>query len=187
MASFKLKLKALPFDTQVFNYHLDGDFFNSVEQTEVRSSSVDVTLSVTRKDENTYVVTLDCTGWLVTVCDRCLDDLKLQVDTSYTLTVRQEGDELDDSADDVLLLPEAWGEWDTSMLIRDTVLLTIPIMHTHDPGACDPLMMERLNQHSIDRAPDQQPNPLDDDDSTGDNIDPRWEALRKLKENKANN
>lgn len=184
MASFKLKLKALPFDTQVFNYHLDGDFFNQIEETEVRSSSVDITLQVTRKTDNTYAMLMECRGSLVIPCDRCLEDMTWDVDTSYAITVRQEGDELDDSLDDVLIVPQAWSELDVTDLLRDTVLLTIPIVHMHDDGECNPEMLARLNNHMSDSLPDDNSDaPLGENETTSDNIDPRWEALRKLKDN----
>jgi len=186
MAGFKLRLRSLPFDTQVFSYHLDGDFFNQVEKTEVRSSSVDVTLQVTRKTENTYVLQMDCKGWLNIPCDRCLDDLRLDVDTDYQLTVRHEGDEWDDSRDGVLLVPEAWTELDLTEMMRDTVLLTIPIVHCHADGECDPEMMARLGEHWADTEPTADGASVEaplTDDKSGDAIDPRWEALRKLKDN----
>ena len=184
MAGMKLRLRSLPFDTQEFNYHLDSDFFNQVEKTEVRTSSVDITLQVTRSTENTYLMHMTCTGWIVIPCDRCLEDLKLNVDTEYRLTIRQEGELLDDSRDEVLLVPEKWSEFDLTDIIRDTVLLTIPIVHVHDEGMCDPEMMKRLGEHWTDIEPDiDGDKPLDDDESTGDNIDPRWEALRQLKDN----
>lgn len=188
MADFKLRLRALPFDTQVFSYHLDGVFFNRVEKTEVRSSSVDITLEVTRKTENTYLLQMACKGWLVIPCDRCLEDMTLDVDTNYHLTVRQEGDEPDDSRDSVLLIPETWNELDLTELMRDTVLLTIPIVHCHAYGECDPEMMARLDEHWTDtepaaEGPSDTVDDLTDGDKSSDAIDPRWEALRKLKEN----
>ncbi len=188
MAGFKLRLRSLPFDTQVFNYHLDGDFFNQVEETEVRSSSVDVTVEVTRKTEDTYVLQMVCKGWLVIPCDRCLDDMKLDVDTDYRVSVRHEGDELDDSRDGVLLVPETWTELDLTEMMRDTVLLTIPIVHCHADGECDPEMMARLGEHWADTEPaaDGASSEADDsltDGESGDAVDPRWEALRKLKDN----
>ncbi|MBQ9217921.1 MAG: DUF177 domain-containing protein [Muribaculaceae bacterium] len=188
MAGTKLRLRSLPFDTQVFSYHLDGDFFNQVEKTEVRSSSVDITVQVTRTTDNTYVLQMDCKGWLTVACDRCLDDLRLDVDTDYRVTVRQEGDEWDDRGDDVLLIPETWSELDLTELMRDTVLLTIPIVHCHADGECDPEMMAHLGEHWADTEPtadgpsSDAESPLSTDESD-DAIDPRWEALRKLKDN----
>lgn len=181
MASFKLKLRALPFDTQTITKHLDGDFFNQIEKTEVRNASVDVTLQVTRKSENTFALAISCAGELTLPCDRCLEDMSHTVDADYVMTLRQEGDQLDDTADEVLVIPETWSEFDAATLVRDTVLLTIPLVHTHPDGECDPKMMEHLNRLSTDNGP------LDSDITTDGAGDPRWEALRQLKDNTTKN
>ena len=181
MADFKLNLKAMPFDTQVFKYHLDGDFFNSIEETEVRRSSVDVTLQVTRKDERNFGITLQCTGTLTVPCDRCLDDLDVDVDEQYAITLRLEGHELDDSRENLLLVPESWHEFDVTSLMRDTVLLAIPIVHTHGDDECNPSMISVLAQHAAG-----EPAQSDDDNDNTAAADPRWDALRQLIDNNNN-
>ena len=174
MASFKLNLKALPFDSQSVNYRLGVDFFPGDEPTEVSAADVDVEIEVTRKSERDYALTMTCRGTLGIPCDRCLEPMEHHVDTTYHLNIRQEGEELDDSRDTVLVLPEAWHELDLAPIIRDTVLLTIPIMHTHDPGKCNPLMLERLSEHE---ASDH--NDIENENENAP-ADPRWDALRKL-------
>ena len=117
----RLKIKTLPFGTHAVECHLDESFFNTDEQTEVRRASVDVTLQVTRKSENTYHLEIACNGTLTTACDRCLDDLDLPVDVNYSLDVEQMGNELDDSNDELLIVPAEWRELDAAPLVRDTV------------------------------------------------------------------
>ncbi|MBQ7690318.1 MAG: DUF177 domain-containing protein [Muribaculaceae bacterium] len=172
MASFKLNLKTLPFGSQSVNYRLGADFFSGDEPTEVSAADVDVEIEVTRKSERDYALTLTCRGKLSIPCDRCLEPMEHTLDTTYQVNIRQEGEVLDDSRDTVLIVPEAWHELDLAPMVRDTVLLTIPIMHTHAPGECNPQMMERLGELEADAH--------DDNDNTAG--DPRWDALRKLME-----
>lgn len=174
-----LKLKGLAFGTQEFNYDVDGEFFNAIAPCEVRSAHVAVTLQVTHEREDTFECVITCRGTLVIPCDRCLDDMEHIVDTDYELCVRQEGDEFDDSRDHLLVVPAGWRELDMAPIVRDTVLLTLPLVHTHaSEEQCDSAMMERLGEH---RALD-----LDDAEEPLENRapDPRWAALRKLTENK---
>ncbi len=191
MASHKLPLKSLSIGVQEFNYHLDTAFFNDVEATEVRDANVEATLKVDRKDDEIYQLSFEFSGEITIPCDRCLDDMRLPVDTTYNLTVK-EGDEYDDSDDKVLVIPGHWRELDLTPLMRDTVLLTIPIMHTHPDGGCNQQMLNRLEQmravnitdddqmHDSPESSESETNKLSSDD--GD-IDPRWAALKKLKDN----
>ena len=129
-------------------------------------------------EQSSTVIVLDMAidGELTIPCDRCLDDMIHHVDTTYHLTVKA-GERLDDSRDNVLEVPSNWKELDLAPIVRDTVLLTIPIMHTHDdPEQCNPAMMETLLSHKAHEADDLS------NDGAGDEIDPRWAALKSLKE-----
>lgn len=173
-ASYKLPLKSLHLGNEEFNYHLDGSFFNEIEHSEVTSGSVDVALKVARNKEDLMELDFVCKGVITVPCDRCLDDMELPVDTCYHLTVKL-GEQLDDSVDNVLEVPSHWRELDLAPLMRDTVLLTIPIMHCHDESDCNPEMMARLAQ-----AQPAEPLTEPGDDKPVDN---RWAALESLKGN----
>ena len=175
--AFKLKIKTLPFGTHVIECHVDESFFNDDEHDEVRGADVDVTVEVTRKSENAYHLEVSCRGTVTTACDRCLDDLDLPVDVDYSLNVEQAGTELDDSNDELLIVPSDWRELDIAPIVRDTVLLAIPMMHCHEnDDDCNPVMLDMLDSHraeTVNGDDAQQPS-----ETTG--TDPRWEALKKL-------
>jgi uncharacterized metal-binding protein YceD (DUF177 family) len=177
--ALKLKIKTLPFGTHAVECHLDESFFETDEQIEVRRASVDVTLNVTRKSDNTYRLEIDCYGTITTACDRCLDDLDLPVDANYCLNVEQMGNELDDTNDELLIVPEDWRELDAAPLVRDTVLLALPMTHCHDSeDECNADMLEALNSHRVEAVPDNDEQTQSETTVT----DPRWEALKKLKQ-----
>ena len=164
-----------------YSYHLGTDFLNMEEQTEVRGGSVDVTLTVTHKTGDVLDLEFVCTGHVVVGCDRCLDDLSLPVDALYHVTVKMQGEEPDDSDEDVLVVPESWNELDVAPLMRDTVLLSIPLVHSHPEGQCNPQMSQLLESMSVDE--DRLPGTAHE---AGEETDPRWEALRELNENNNN-
>ena len=153
--ALKLKLKTLPFGTHTVECHLDESFFNLDEQSEVRHADVDVP------------------------CDRCLDDLDLPVEVDYSLNVEQLGNEVDDSNDDLLIVPSHWRELDAAPLVRDTVLLALPMTRAHeDQRDCNAAMLDLLDSHRVEAVPDDD----DDQQSETTGTDPRWEALKKLKQ-----
>ena len=177
--ALKLKIKTLPFGTHAVECHLDESFFNTDEQIEVRRADVDVTLTVTRKSESTFRLEISCRGTVTTACDRCLEDLDLPVDVDYRLNVEQMGTELDDSNDELLIVPTDWRELDAAPIVRDTVLLAIPMTHCHEnEDDCNADMLDLLDSHLAEAVPDD----VDDDQSETTSTDPRWEALKKLKE-----
>ena len=176
--ALKLKLKTLPFGTHAVECHVDESFFDGQEQIEVRHADVDVTLEVTRKSETTYHLEVTCHGTVTTSCDRCLDDLDLPVDVNYRLNVEQMGTELDDSNDELLIVPAEWRELDAAPIVRDTVLLALPMTHCHENEEdCNADMLDVLDSHRVEVIPDR-----DETTSETTGTDPRWEVLKKLKE-----
>lgn len=185
MASFKLPLKSLSLGVQDFNYHLGDDVFNETETIDAHHGDVNVQLSVERKTNDIFQLHFEFDGHITISCDRCLDDMEWEVETDYDISVKF-GEDYDDSRENVLVIPSHWRELDLLPIMRDSVLLTIPIKHVHPEGECNELMMERLGAHKAD---------LDDDnraDSDADNEnektftlgdDPRWEALKNFKDN----
>ena len=177
--ALKLKIKTLPFGVHTVECHLDESFFNTEEQTEVRRANIDVTLTVTRKSETTYHMQIACHGTVTIPCDRCLDDLDLPVDEDYRMNVEQMGEELDDAGDELLIVPSDWWELDAAPLVRDTVLLAIPMTHSHENDAdCNPDMLDAIDSHLAGSVPDADGN----QESESNGTDPRWEVLKKLKE-----
>ena len=184
MASYKLPLESLSLGIQEFSYHLDAHFFNDIEATEIREASVEVTVTAHRSSDELFQLHFAIKGHVVIPCDRCLDDLKWPVDISYRLSV-QEGDAFDDSLDNVLVIPSSWRELDLAPLMRDTVLVDIPIKHVHPDGECNDEMVNRLVEHRASLSDDEVMRSVEETQegnfTLGD--DPRWEALRKLKDN----
>ncbi len=177
--ALKLKIKTLPFGTHAVECHVDESFFNGQEDTEVRRADVEVSLQVTRKSESTYRLEISCHGSVTVACDRCLDDLDLPVDVNYGLNVEQMGTELDDTGDELLIVPSDWRELDAAPIVRDTVLLAIPMTHSHESeDDCNAVMLNVLDSHRVETVRDEEEATPSETTST----DPRWEALKKLKE-----
>lgn len=170
-------------NSETYDYHLGTDFFNCDEQNEVRAADVDVRLTVTRRTEDILDLRFVCDGHVTVGCDRCLDDLTLPAETLYEVTVKMTGEEFDDSNEHVLVVPASWTELDVAPLMRDTVLLCIPLVHCHPEGQCNRQMSQLLESISVDEATlpegDAQPG-------SGGDTDPRWDTLRELIENNNN-
>ena len=77
------------------------------------------------------------------------------------------------SDDDTVTIDEHEGILDLSWFIYEFTMLAIPIKHVHAPGKCNSAMTQKLAELSgaVRSGEEEAEAP----------IDPRWEALRKLK------
>lgn len=166
-SDFKLMLKTLPQGKHEFEYHLDKQFFTNMENPDVRDADVKVNLTVEHRND-AYVLAFHLTGTLTVLCDRCLDELPLDIDTTYDLTVKY-GEEFDEESDSLLIIPEANNYLNVAYMIYDTAVLAIPPRHVHPQGKCN-RAMSALNKKYVVKSDDEADDFMDEADSTDDLI-----------------
>lgn len=149
---YKLMLKSLPEGNHVFEYHLDKQFFINMENADVRDADVMVTLAVEHRG-GVYCLDFHLEGVLTVLCDRCLDELELPIDATYTLNVKY-GEEYNDDSDTLLIIPESDNYLNVAYMIYDTAVLAIPPRHVHPQGKCN-RAMSALNKKYGVKADDE--------------------------------
>jgi len=97
------------------------------------------------------------------LCDRTLEPYDQAIDGTYTVCFMPE-EEMDDDAEDdgILPLPSDSGEVDLTEIVRDTLMLAVPVRKIA-PGA------------------EEKDIPTTFGESSESDIDPRWKALEKLR------
>lgn len=177
--AYKLPLKSLSKGQHTFEYHLDKQFFTNMENTDVRDADLNVHLTVDYNGE-TYALDFDIKGDVTLLCDRCLDDLVLPIDSHYSIAVKY-GDAYCDDSDTLLEIPDSSNDLNVAYMIYDTVVLAIPIKHVHPMGKCNRQMSALLKKHraggpAVDPEDEAIIEQLEDEGGT----DPRWDALKGL-------
>ena len=191
-ATFQIPLRGAKEVTDHYEVLLDDDFFRQMESEDILGGTVKVDLAVRRANEANYF-DFACEGEILIVCDRCLEPMKLPVDTDYQLAVKF-GDEYDDSNDGVLIVPDNSNDLNVASIVYDTVALCIPLQHHHDEGECSGATWQALQEHTARNIDDEGDDGTlygsyaegdeADNDETITNIDPRWAELMKLNDNK---
>ena len=167
---FKIDLTALKAEETPLEYTIDDHFFAAIDNALVKGGSLHVSGSI-RKATGFYELTLHTTGTVKVHCDRCLDMMDQPIEANVMATAKiGKRNEADD--DDTIWLDERNPLLDTAWPIYESIALAVPIQHVHQPGDCNVLMSEKLKQLSAARSSDADAKQA---------IDPRWEALARLK------
>ena len=161
-------------DTYSCEYTLSDEFFKSIDAPDIRKGNLHVYLDV-RKSAGGFILNFHTLGQVVVPCDRCLDDLELDVDTTNTLKVKF-GAEFSDE-EEVVTITEEEGYIDIAWFLYEFVALSLPMQRMHERGKCNADMMTVLNRHSCHENEDI-PSLQETDD-----IDPRWNELKKILDN----
>ena len=168
LGAYKIDLKGQEEAVASYRWLVDSDFFAALDVEDVRNGHVAVDLSVA-KASGEYDLTFNLKGTVAVPCDRCLDDMDIDIDTDGDLKVRLGADFADDG--DVVVVPELEGTINVSWYIYEFISLAIPLKHVHAPGKCNKEMSEQLDKHTV--------SDIDGGDADGQ-IDSRWAELEKL-------
>lgn len=145
-----------------FDWTLDGDFFKSFGNEEIIKASISVSARAVR---NGASIDVDCAvkGILTVPCDRCLEDLDMDVDTTASLRLRfgsaDTAEDIEEDGREVIAVEEGESEWDLSQVIYDYACLALPIQRCHPEGLCNSETVSRLSSENQD-APADADNPF---------------------------
>lgn len=153
-----------------YDYRLDSTFFSQFENDDLRDCEVDYRVKLERK-ERLLVFVFNFSGQVKVECDRCLKMMEVPVKGEQTLYVKfGEAKESDD--ENVVFLPEGESKIDLAQWLYEFVAIEVPIVHSHPDDengnpTCDPEMLKYISEG----------------DSVGQqDSDPRWDALKALKD-----
>ncbi len=120
-------------------------------------------------------------GEVLVPCDRCLDDLPIEIDCNNRMIVKF-GKEYAEESDEIVIIPEDEGEINVAWFLYEFVSLSIPMKRVHPQGKCNRLMSSKLNKHKV--TADSDPEDMDSDESIEDipekETDSRWDSLKDL-------
>ncbi|MCG8409844.1 MAG: DUF177 domain-containing protein [Bacteroidales bacterium] len=173
LSKYRIVYQGLSIGEHNFNFDIDDLFFESLEYSDIKKGKLETQILL-KKKSSFLELDFDINGYIILTCDRCLDEYQQDIDYKGKLFVKfSEHD--DDLADDVIVLSPSEHELDISHYIYESINLSIPLKRVHPningESTCNKEMLEKLEDYKIE-------------ESTEENIDPRWNDLRKLMANK---
>ena len=146
---FVIPLNGLTQGGSRFDWHADGQFFSNSGNTEILDADLQVSVHV-EKTMRFFGVDALITGWVKVLCDRCLEELELPVDTSFRLSVKFGGNaETADAGDrEIVMVPEGSSELDLAQFVYDYTCISLPMRRVHPEGECNPEALKYLSAGS---------------------------------------
>ncbi len=168
---YNVELKGVKEKPVSYGWTVGQDFFEAVQAEDVRRGNVDIALTLTKRS-GLFYLSFVLTGAVTVTCDRCLDDMSLDIDTNGEIKVRLGDDFADDG--DVIVVPEKDGSINVAWYIYEFIALAIPIKHVHAPGKCNKGMMDKLGGHLVGDG--------EDNSEESESTDSRWDVLNSIVE-----
>jgi uncharacterized protein len=152
-----------------FQWVVGDAFFKAHEEEEFAHGQVAVAVTMD-KSTSMLVVNISAVGSVEVACDHCNAALDFPVNgTQRQIFQLNSTEEFDD--EEMVALDASAHAVDLGQYIHECIRLALPIRRVHPPGQCDPEVDSALEHYRMGHEEDHDP-------------DPRWEALRKLKQDK---
>jgi len=167
LAHFMIPFSGMKVGNHNFTFEIDDKFFEHFEYSEIKKGKLQVNCLLD-KQVRMMVLYFDITGTVRVPCDRCAEEFDQPIEGKQKLIVKFGVDHIEES-EDILVITEKEHELDISQFLYEYIHLLLPIKKVHGTdengnSLCDPEVLRYIKE-----TEDHQ-------------IDPRWEALQKLKD-----
>ncbi|AYO58355.1 hypothetical protein CO230_09630 [Chryseobacterium sp. 6424] len=150
-----------------FQFEINKAFFQLFD-TEQEFSAPEIVADIIMDKHTTFLeFDIRTAGAVNLVCDLTADDFRYEVENDLRVLVKF-GEAYDDSEEEVITIPAADHAFNIAQLIYESVVLAIPMKKISPDVSAEDL--EVLERYSPKETEEEQP------------VDPRWEALKKLKD-----
>lgn len=174
LQQYRIPYTGLKLGQHVFEYEIGKRFFDEFEYSIVKDGQLKAIITLD-KQETMMIAHFDITGSISLDCDVCLSSFPSAASISERLIINFFGNEdLEDDTEEILVLSAKDHELDIAPLMYEYINLAVPFNNRcEDPGntpSCDLEMIATIDKLSSENR-----------EAESETIDPRWEALNKIK------
>ena len=141
-------MSTLPLGEHVLDYALDDAFFAGLEQDEILGGRCRATVQVTMRELNA-TLRISIQGIVQVSCDRCLDPMEVLLqpieETVLLKLAAQDGED-----DNAIYVAESHPIFDLAWLLYELIAVSLPVVHSHPDGECNPQMAKILSDLSVE-------------------------------------
>ena len=178
---YNIEFKGLKEGLHDYQFEVDDKFFEHISESLVEVGEVKVNVQLEKRSAF-LKLTLAFEGWVELTCDNCLEAYRQEIEIETEQFVKfGEETEFEEGDNVIWVLPEEHAI-NLAQLIYEYIVLGIPLRHVHpnpsnDGGenSCNPEMLKKLEEYMH--------HEMEEEDEKDHEIDPRWAALKNLKNN----
>ncbi len=170
LSKYNIAFRSLSDGTHNYHFTIDDAFFKHFEESEISRANVEIDVTL-EKTSKLLTLTFDISGIVTIDCDKCLDELELEVEYNDLLYVKL-GDKSSDitDVDDTIILANTENEIALAQHLYEYIHLSLPYRRVHEEdengnSSCNPEMLKKLEEYLL---------PEDEI------ADPRWDALKNI-------
>lgn len=173
LKEFTIPFVGLKIASHHFDYKIDRTFFEYFEYEDFNDVNVQVKVDLNKKT-TLMELHFNISGFVNINCDITNEPYDQPIANEFDLVVKF-GEEYNDEEIDILILPHGAYEVNIQQYIYELIVLAVPLKRVH-PGIKDGTLKSDILKKLEELSPQED---LENDIKEED-IDPRWNTLKKL-------
>ena len=173
LKAYDIQFVGLKLGKHIYDYEINQTFFEYFEFDEFNTINVNLNIHLEKK---TTLLELNFfgNGSVNINCDVSNEPYNQPINFNFNLVVKF-GQEYNNENDSILIIPHGSYEINIAQYIYELIVLSIPQKRIH-PGVED----GTLNSEILRKLEDLSPNDDLKGESSSNDVDPRWNKLKKL-------
>lgn len=172
LKEFTIPFVGLKIAKHHFEYKIEQAFFEYLEYEEFNNVNIRVEVELEKKT-TLLELHFKASGYVNINCDLTNEPFNQAIKNEFDLVVKF-GEEYNDENIDILIVPHGTYEINIQQYIYELIVLSVPVKRIH-PGIED----GTLNSEILEKLEELSPK-LKEKKDTNEEIDPRWNTLKKL-------
>ena len=172
LKEFTIPFVGLKIGKHHFDFEIKQKFFEHFEYEEFNDVNIKVDVEFEKK-ATLLELHFKASGFVNINCDLTNEPFNQTIENEFDLVVKF-GDEFNDENIDILIVPHGTYEVNIQQYIYELIVLAVPIKRVH-PGIED----GTLHSEILEKLEELSPK-LKENKETNEEIDPRWNTLKKL-------
>ena len=151
LSKYDVIFSGLSVGKHCFEYEINDKFFEQFDCSEITSGNLSAKVELNRMNAQ-IVVKFVITGSVVTVCDRCLDDVEINIEYKGTLLVKYGTQTNDENSNDeeIMCINRSDDKINLAQYIYESICISLPIQRIHaNENQCNADMMQKLKEMRI--------------------------------------
>ena len=170
MSKYKIKLNGLKDGSYINSFRIRGEFFETLNSSEIKLVDIDID-TMLKVENRRYNLEIKSNGMVIDIpCDICTEKINIPISSKINYIIKK-GIVKDLEDENVIFVDEKDKELILDSILYEMIVLAFPSKRQHQLNSindeeCNKEMVNLINKYSV---------------KENNNIDPRWEALKKLK------
>ena len=160
-SEFDILFEGLKLGKHVYDFQINDEFFADIDYTLVEKANVQVNFLLDKK-ESMMVGTVQIEGTISGSCDRCTDEVSVNVSNNYDLIFKFTDEEAED--ENLIHIPSNEHAIKLKPILYELINVMIPSRMLHEEGECNQEMLDLIQKYG--------------QKSESEEVDPRWKILK---------